>query len=109
MKVEFYETPTRGSQEVRVGHVYELQHGHRKRRWRYKVVVGSVPPDRNGRPAWSSMVVLHITEEGVIVGADQLPYNYLKEHHNLVGHVNGLQGFRFATATEPSAASMGLA
>lgn len=76
---------------VRRGNVYANKTRHRKRRYDYKLVVavlgGEADPVFNMRAPWNNIVVLHLTQDGRIVGSAVLPERYVQHHHYLVGSV----------------------
>lgn len=72
--------PRRGA-EVVAGNVYQNPHG----RPLYKIVLGIV--DRMGNRPWNNVVMLHVNAQGDVIGSSNQPYNYVKDHHDLVGRV----------------------
>jgi len=80
--------PRRGA-EVSVGGVYVSR---RNGRPCYKVVIAVVP--REGNRPWSNTVFLHIAATGDIIGSSMQPYDYVKDHMDLIGRANDLPSFK---------------
>ena len=85
MKVEIAPQvfPRRGT-EVEVGNVYT---NNRQPAFRdFRIVVGVVGVV-HGRQPWNNIVCIHVDYKGDISGASRQPYNYVKDHWDLVGKV----------------------
>lgn len=70
--------------DPKVGNVYQNPHG----RPFFKLVVGV--DDEQLRRKWNCVIMLHIDAKGRVVGSSNSPFNYVKEHHDLVGIVKNM-------------------
>lgn len=85
MKVEISPQlyPKRGG-EVIIGNTYANNRAPAFRDFR--IVIGIVR-ETNGRHPWNCVVVIHVDAKGNVVGASRQPYNYVKDHWDLIGKV----------------------
>ena len=86
MKIEMSQKlyPRRGA-EVKEGNVYVHE---RQGRTTYKIVLGIIER-ANNRP-FNNVVMLHVDIYGKIQGSSNQPADYVKNHHNLVGHCTSM-------------------
>lgn len=75
--------PHRGG-DVVVGNVYGNNRAPAFRDFR---IVCGVVDMVNGRHPWNCVVCLHVDAKGDVVGASRQPYNYVKDHWDLIGRV----------------------
>lgn len=85
MKVEIAPKlyPTRGS-EVLLGNVYA---NNRPPAFRHLRIVVGLVNHVNGRNIWSNVVLIHVDDNGDVIGASRQPRDYVKNHWDLVGRV----------------------
>lgn len=75
--------PKRGA-DVIVGNVYANNRPPAFRNFR--VVVG-IAESVNGRTPWNKVISIHIDALGNVVGCSREPYEYVKNHWDLIGKV----------------------
>lgn len=51
----------------------------------FRIVIGVID-NCGGRP-WNRVVLIHVDSFGKVVGASRQPYNYVKDHWDLIGRV----------------------
>lgn len=83
MKVEISPQlrPHRGG-PVELGNVYQNRRGSSRF---FRVVVGVVKQEN--RHPWNNVVCIHVDNYGNVVGCSTNPYNYVKDHQDLIGKV----------------------
>lgn len=78
MKVQMFpQRQIRRGETPKVGNVYQNPHGKPF----YKIVVGI------NEKRWNGVVMVHVDAKGNVVGCSNQPHGYVKDHHDLMGHV----------------------
>lgn len=87
--------PQRGG-DVVIGNVYANNRAPAFRDFR--IVIGLVEMV-NGRQPWNRVVLIHVDASGSVVGASRQPYNYVKDHWDLIGKVKEMPSMKIEWLT----------